>query len=797
MKYQASHISQILGVTLRGEDRWVSHIAIDSRKIRLASDTLFVAIQGHVTDGHQYVKDAYDQGVRTFLVSKKLELAADATVIHVEHTVDALQDWASYHRAQFNIPVIAITGSNGKTIVKEWLSQLASNTYHVVKSPRSYNSQIGVPLSVLQIETNHSLAIFEAGISQRGEMARLAKVIQPSIGIFTVLGDAHDENFKDSAEKLREKAQLFSNCDAIIYNENQDEIREYLQQHFSKEKLVGFKYQQQSDSIDIEYNLEKYQVKLPSSDKATASNISTCIAALRYINIEIDDQIGLQVQQLQPLAMRSEIIQGKWNSTIINDAYTADLQSISNIIDTIQLQGISQPIIILSDLDDNIDANQLYPSIEKILQSIDYQLITIGKESKILGELVGDKHLSHFDTTREVLPFLDQKLIAGRTIVLKGARRFRFEQIAQQLSLNVHNAVLEIDISAIEHNLTVYASMIQSKTKIMAVMKASAYGSGIQLLADSIASKRIDYMAVANIEEGILLRQSGIKLPIMIFGADLNRLDIIAEYQLEPVIYALYQLDQISDISREINIHIKLDTGMNRLGFQAKDIDSLINRLQKGFDDRIASIFSHLSGSDDRTMDTFSDQQIQKYNSWADKICKDLSINPIRHLSNTHAIGQHASAELDMVRLGIGLYGIDQRKEIQDQLIKAQSLFGKVIQIKQVHAGERIGYNGQLLQENKLIAIVNIGYADGIPRMAGNGQHHVMIRNQRFPTIGNICMDLTMIDITSSEEVGIRDKVEFFGKNIGIESLAKVSNTIPYEILTSIAPRINKIYTSQ
>lgn len=793
MKYLASEISHILGVPLRGKDRDISRISIDSRKIRQASSTIFIGISGNVTDGHKYVSDAYKKGVRSFLVSQNIELPDDAGIIVVDDTVAALQHWASHHRSCFDIPVVAITGSNGKTIVKEWLAKLASSKYQIVKSPRSYNSQIGVPLSVLQMNEDHTLAIFEAGISQPHEMSILNKIIQPTIGVFTILGDAHAEGFTSRQHKLEEKAKLFTDCKTIIYNKSQSEVDLYLRSKFSENVLVPFDFVEDRESIEISCCSEKYQISVPFGDRASKSNIATCLCVLKLLKVEVSQQ---NIQGLQAVDMRSEIIKGKWNSTIINDAYTADIQSISNIVDLVQIKGIQKPLIILSDLDDNDEDDKLYPTIVETLQLIDYQLITVGISSSIMSKLLQEKHIAHFKDTQELGDFLNQELVRDQTIILKGARRFRFETIAERLSLNAHNAYLEISISAIEHNLSVYASMVKSDTKIMAVMKASAYGSGINLLADSIANKRIDYMAVANIEEGILLRKSGITLPIMIFSTDYTRLDIITEYRLEPVIYAPYQFDLLADIPRELNIHIKLDTGMNRLGFKADGIDELISKLKANKHLKVASIFSHLSNSDDKKSKAITVAQQKGYIAAYDRIESAINEKPIRHICNTHGIGNEAADEMDMVRLGIGLYGIDNREEIRQKLIKAHSLIGRVVQIKNVKKGESIGYSGSPIERDKTIAIVNIGYADGIPRMAGHGNHKVLIRDHYLPTVGNICMDLSMIDISDQAYVSINDKVEFFGSNVSIESLASNCNTIPYEILTGISSRIKKMYTT-
>ena len=799
MKYTSGEIAKILdGIIVGDIDYTVTQVSIDSRSIStLSVQTIFIALSGNMVDGHRYVQSAYDKGVRVFLVNKKVDLPSDAITIIVQNTLEALQEWAAYHRKLYNIPVISITGSNGKTIVKEWLSQLLSAHYNVVKSPKSYNSQIGVPLSVLLMDETHEIAVLEAGISKVDEMKNLQKIIQPSIGIFTNIGDAHSSGFKSKEEKFSEKAILFENSDSIIYNQNDSVLAELIEEKYNSNQLHPYRYEvQENGKTTFHFYGKSMDITLPFKDEASIQNTLASISVMCLLGIDII-YIEKELKQLNRIQMRLETKAGKYGSTIINDAYSSDLQSLENAILYLKQTQVENPLIILSDLEENQAAEILYPKVAEILNSIDHTLIAIGKESKRLSDLVRGEVIHHKSIGSLLL---NKSLVAGRTILLKGARRFKFEQLQKQLAAQSHSATLEIDLSAMEHNLSVYASMLPADTNIMTVVKASAYGSGATELAKHLQHRQVAYMAVAYIDEGIQLRSAGITTPILVLNPDLDQLQEMVDYKLEPEVYDIEQLMRIVlFINQEKQkdfppIHLKLDTGMHRLGFQTKNFQALmellmISRL------KVASIFSHLAASDDPTHKTFTERQIALFNQMADAISKWLGYQPLRHIANTAAISRYPDAHLDMVRLGLGLYGIDSKLNTSEQLERVHTLLAKVIQVKTVKKGETVGYNRtHTLDRDSQIAIINIGYADGLMRNSGNGRHQVLLHNQLCPIIGNVCMDLTIIDVTKVNHIEIGDTVEVFGKSIDIVQLAKINNTIPYEVLAGISTRVKKVY---
>lgn len=799
MKYTSGEIASILSVTILGDaDRIISQVSIDSRSVTQSVDqTVFVAIHGNIVDGHDYVQSAYDSGVRSFIISKSINLPKDATIISVDNTLEALQHLAAHHRSQFDIPVISITGSNGKTIIKEWLSQLLSKYHQVVKSPKSYNSQIGVPLSVLLMEAHHEVAVFEAGISQVNEMIHLQNIIQPNIGIFSNLGDAHSSGFGSKKEKFEEKAILFSDCDRLIYNSTDEELSQLIKSRYRSDQLRPYSYEVlEGGKVRFVFSGKSIDIQLPFRDEASIENILASISVLSLLGINIAD-IEHDLKYLDRVQMRMETKAGKWESTLINDAYSLDLQSLENAVQYLKQTNVENPIIILSDLEENQPPEELYPQVAKILNTIDHTLITIGEDTQRLSSLVLSD-ASHYKTIDELS--LNKSLIEGRTILLKGARKYQFEKIQKQLAAQSHSASLEIDLTAMEHNLSVYASMIPSDTKIMAVVKASAYGSGAMELAKHLQHRQVAYMAVAYIDEGKELRRSGITTPILVLNPDLDQLEDMVAHQLEPEVYDLEQLKQIIIYNQQEKrnnfppIHIKLDTGMHRLGFRQKDFQALFELLVHG-KLIVASIFSHLAASDNADHDTYTIKQIAVFDEMCTVIAQVLGYAPLRHIANTAAISRFAHAHYDMVRIGLGLYGIDSGPKTSTQLERVHTLVAKVIQIKTILKGETIGYNRtHTLDRDSKIAIINIGYADGLMRSSGNGRHHVMLNNQLLPIIGNVCMDLTLIDVTDVDLVQIGDQVEIFGKSVDITQLAKSTSTIPYEVLAGISTRVKKVY---
>lgn len=797
MKYTTQQITEITGGQLIGvEDRVVSEIIIDSR-IKPATTNLstFVALHGNIVDGHQYVQDAYDKGIRVFIIDRQVSLPKDASIILVKDTLSAIQALAKDHRKKFEAPVISITGSNGKTIVKEWLSQLLSYTYEVAKTPKSYNSQVGVPLSIFTIADHHNIAVLEAGISLPNEMSILADIINPDIGIFTNLGDAHDQGFVDAAQKFDEKAKLFNSAKSIIYCKNDEQLHRRMVNRFDTKILNPYEYNHLGDgSVEYIFNERNMVIQLPYNDKASVENILACISILIILGINTSD-IEIKIKTLSRINMRLETKSGIWNSTLINDAYNSDLQSIKNAVDHLTQIKVDDPVIILSDLEDNQPAESLYPQVARLLSRLDnYKIITIGKESAALKKLVPNSHINHFTNVDKVL--LERSIISNKVVLLKGARKFGLEKLYQKLSAQSHSASLEIDLTAMEHNLSVYASLLYNDTKIMTIIKASAYGSGAEELAKHLEHRQVAYLAVAYVDEGIQLRAKGITAPIIILNPDIEQIRDLQKYNLEPEVYSLSQLEYISrHINGDINIHLKLDTGMHRLGFMQNDLKDLLEVLENNKARiTVASIFSHLASSGNIDHKKYTERQIALYDEMYGTIVRAIGYKPLRHIANTAAISLYPNAHYDMVRLGLGLYGIESNHSIANRLERVHTLKAKVMQIKSLKKGSAVGYSrSHILKKDSDIAIINIGYADGLMRLSGNSNHHVFVNERHVPIIGSICMDLTIIDVTDVD-LNVGDEVEIFGKNIDIKKLAEASKTIPYEVLARISNRVKKVY---
>lgn len=802
MKYTSGDISNLLGATLEGApDHIVSHISIDSRSLSThITKTIFIALAGNIVDGHNYVQAAYDVGIRVFLIDKKVKLPFDAITIKVNNTLKSLQKWAAIHRAKFDIPVIAITGSNGKTITKEWLSQLLSKHYNVVKSPKSYNSQIGVPLSVLLMDNTHEVAVFEAGISQPNEMKYLEEIIKPTICVLTNIGDAHSsgfegEGFVNLERKLKEKSILFKDCKELIYCSGEGSIPnviDVLKHSIKNDTHRPYSYEILDDGrVKFSFYGKSMNIQMPFSDEASIQNILASISVMSLLGLDITS-VEKDLRLLDRLQMRMETKAGRWNSTLINDAYNSDLQSLNNAVQYLKQIKAKKPLIILSDLEDNQSDDLLYLKVAEILNRMDHTLITVGDASQRLEKLV-PAHTEHYSDTEQVK--VTRSTMEGRTILFKGARKFKFEKLYKRLSAQSHSAYLEIDLSAMEHNLSVYASIIPSATKIMTVVKASAYGSGARELAKHLQHRQVAYMAVAYVDEGIQLREADIHTPILVLTPDLDQLDEMVKHQLEPEVYDIVQLRHIivhTDCS--LPIHLKLDTGMHRLGFKQEDLSELCDLLSTSTI-KVATVFSHLAASDEPLHNDYTQMQIALYDEMCNQIVSVIGYTPIRHIANTAAISRFSHAHYDMVRLGLGLYGIDGNPKTASRLERVHTLKAKVIQTKLLSMGETVGYNRtHTLERDSRIAIINIGYADGLMRSSGNGKHKVYLHGRYVPIIGNVCMDLTIIDITDVSAAQVGDDVEVFGKKVDITSLAKINNTIPYELLAGMSTRVKKVY---
>lgn len=793
-------------------------ILIDSRKLVWANQSIFFALEGKLTDGHAFIPVLYEQGVRCFVVQQAVVFSdyPAANFVVVEDVLDLLQAFAAFHRAQFLIPVLGITGSNGKTIIKEWLSLLLEEDFNLVKSPKSYNSQLGVPLSVLGMNKQHELAIFEAGISQVGEMQRLQKMIQPTVGIFTNIGEAHASGFETETQKITEKLSLFLTAKVLIYRIEQSLVHQLIQQQYPqletwswgaspKAKIPIYIHQKKSfAAIEIHWKGKVEQLEIPFANAAALENCLHCIVTLLYLDYSVK-QIKKGLPKLRDVPMRLELKQGINNCHIIDDSYNNDLEGLKIALDFLEQKHQNNPLfkktLILSDMPEAKAEN--YHLIAQLIEDNHIQkLVAIGpalKQHQLLFKFIPE--LYFFENTSDFIAKIGTKILFQQEqILLKGARFFEFERIAQQLKNRVHGTVLEINLGAILNNFKVYKNSLKPSTKMMVMVKASAYGNGSYEIAQLLQYNRVDYLGVAYVDEGIALRQRGIQVPIMVMNTAAPELEVLCHYQLEPVLYSFGMLEQFVQYLetaklRDYPVHLELDSGMHRLGFLPKDIDQLIERLKelKGqlF---IKGIFSHLAASDEPVFESFTYQQIQLFESLTKQIEQALEIKSIKHILNSAGISAYPQYQLDMVRLGIGLYGIDPNQQLK-KLQNTVQLKTTVAQIKTLEQTETVGYSrkGKLSKETK-IAIISIGYADGFLRAFGNGKALVKIRNKWLPTVGNICMDMCFIDVSSLSDIQEGDEVIIFDSVQSINELAQNIGTISYEILTNISDRVPRVF---
>ncbi|MEY2918068.1 MAG: hypothetical protein RIS73_1782 [Bacteroidota bacterium] len=799
----------------------IEHLLIDSRKLLFPASTLFFTIPGPRRQGKAFVKDLYDKGVRNFIVDASFNFLSgdytDANILVADNVLKALQQLTAHHRKQFNIPVIGITGSNGKTIVKEWLFQLLHNDYNIVRSPKSYNSQIGVPLSVWQINATHTLGIFEAGISLPDEMNRLEKIIQPTIGIFTNIGEAHSEGFESIANKVTEKINLFSNTSVIIYCKDEMFVDEALVQLQQKANSILLSWGQKEDAtvcvntiqvqpyntvIKAVYKEKKISISIPFTNDAAIKNAITCWSVLLHLQID-DEIIQERMLQLKPVEMRLELKEGINNCSVINDSYSADTTSLSIALDfLLQQQQHPKRTVIISDiLQSGKTSKQLYEEVADILKQKNInRLIGVGteilKHSSCFTEI---KDTAFFNSTAEFKQQFPALHFYNETILLKGARIFEFEQISHLLEQKSHQTVLEINLSALIHNLKIYQQQLKSGVKLMAMVKAFSYGSGSFEIANLLQFQKVDYLAVAYADEGIELRRAGITLPIMVMNAEESTFDMLLQYNLEPELFSFGIFNAFANYLQKSGInnypvHIKLDTGMHRLGFEPIDIAELCKKLSAGDTFKIQSVFSHLAASDNKANDDFTKHQAALFLKGCTAIAKNISYPFIKHIANTSAIHRHKNLQLDMVRLGIGLYGVDGNEVMQQQLKMVSTLKTTISQIKKIKAGETVGYSRKgIAEKDSVIATVRIGYADGYPRSLGNGIGKMWVDGKLASVIGNVCMDMTMLDITGLS-VKEGDDVTVFGENLPVTELAKWANSIAYEILTGISQRVKRVY---
>ncbi len=815
MNYYFNDIANITnGKIFANDNPKIECLIYDSRMIIPTKNSLFFAIKTKYNDGHFFIKELYDKGHKNFIVNqyfKSFNKFKKANFIQVNNTVKALQKLATFHRNKFNIPVIGITGSNGKTIVKEWLTYFLNKYFFAVQSPKSFNSQIGVPLSVWEMNENHEIAVFEAGISKKAEMDNLQKIIMPDIGIFTNIGDAHQENFSSVEEKINEKIKLFYNSDIIIFSKDCYRVKKYIANKYPNKKfftwsekykadlkIISINKNDYSTIIKVAYKEKKYSVKTNFTDRASIENIIITLSALLVIFPDKKPN-SFDFTELSPVEMRLQQIKGKHNSTIINDAYNADITSLRIAIDVLNSQNQnSKKTLIISDIFQvGKKKNVLYAELSNILNKSNInRLIAVGKDVSKYKNLFSVKSY-FFDNTKELISSLKDFNFDNEAVLIKGARKFKFEQISDILQLKNHRTVLEINLNALENNLYYFKNYLNKNTKIMAMVKAFSYGSGSYEIANFLKRKNVHYLAVAITDEGIELRKGGIDLPILILNPDSTNFNLLIKYNLEPEIYNFKILDEFynavkNKIYNPYPIHLKINTGMNRLGFCSEEINFLIKKLKNYPKIFVKSVFSHLAASDEPKYDNFTKMQINQYKKITKKIKNSLNYSFIKHILNSAGIERFPQAQFDMVRLGIGLYGVSATDNPKLQNIS--TLKTKIIHIAKVKKGETVGYGRKgKIEKDSIIATIPIGYADGLNRLLSNRKGKVLINNSYVPIIGNICMDLTMIDV-SEVNAKIGDEVVVFGKKNTITKIANELNTIPYEILTSIPQRVKRVY---
>lgn len=786
----------------------VHFLITDSRRIIDPHTSLFFALRGK-QDGHEFIPLLYNRGIRNFVISTDsaldLQQFPESNFIRVRSPLTSFQLLARVHREQFHYPVIGITGSNGKTIVKEWLYQLLSTDKHIVRSPKSFNSQIGVPLSVWQMSEVYDLGIFEAGISQPEEMSRLRAIIQPDIGILTNIGPAHDMGFEHRQQKIREKLVLFDKAKVLIYSKdyvNADFNRNTFTWSFHKDadlRIFESAPHLFNTSVTGRYQGKTVEIEIPFTDKASIENAVICWSTMLYMGYA-QDVIRARMLMLSPIAMRLELKQAINNCSLINDSYNFDLPSLDIAIDFLnqQQQHIKKTVILSDMLQTGIPERELYEEMAFLLRSKNInRMIGIGEAISRNADLFLQEK-QFFRNTDEFLQVFDNFQFQNESILLKGARVFEFERISRLFERKVHDTILEINLNSVIHNYNFYKSQLKPATRIMAMVKAFSYGSGSFEIASILQYHRVDYLAVAYVDEGIALRNSGIETPVLVLNAEVSTFTSLIKYGLEPEIFSMRILKEfvsflIAERIKTYPVQLKIDTGMHRLGFNPSEVDILIDFLKAHPVIHVNGIFSHLAASEDAAEDDFTNHQLQVFTDISDKIIKSLDYPVIRHISNTAAISRFPEAQFEMVRLGIGLYGLAGGKD-KSQLQHVGTLKTAISQLRDLKAGDQIGYNlkGVLTRDSR-IATVKIGYADGYRRALGNGNSYMLVRGQVAPVIGNICMDMTMIDVTGIECMET-DEVVVFNDTLRVEQLAKLLDTNEYEVITNISQRVKRVY---
>lgn len=818
ISFTPSLLEKITGGAGLGKDpgQAIAQISIDSRQVLHPQQNLFVALKGAKADGISFVPELLDLGVSYFLVDDQTSIPSSwldrGYFIQVKDTRIALQSLATYQRVQFTKPVVGITGSNGKTIVKEWLGQVLSQQFAVAKSPKSYNSQVGVPLSIFGIQSYHQVALLEAGVSKTGDMDTLAKIIQPGLGIFTNIGSAHEEGFPDIKEKIAEKLKLFAGVNFLLYCKDHDLLAQEIEQQLPTEKriswskkagaeyLVSWKNQETHSRIVVmKSNGQTFTFQVPFTDQASLENVTHVILASLSLGQEVKSiQEGLS--HLMPVDMRLTLKPGLNDSLLIDDTYNNDLAGLKVALEFLSQQRPKRSkILIISDLLQQGLPEKVYKEVADLIQSygID-QVIGVGTQIQHLETLLG-KGVRTFSNTEQLLLELQPEQFQNDLILITGAREYTFERVVNRLQQRIHGTTLEINLNALTHNFNFYKRQLAPSTRVMVMVKAFAYGGGAAEIANHLQTLGADYLAVAYTDEGVSLRKQGIQLPIMVLNPVEESFDLLSQYQLEPVVFSPEFFRKLGAYvqhqSLQLSIHLDLDTGMNRLGFEQEQLVELMDLIQQYPQLQLASVYTHLVGADEEVHDDFSLHQLQQFQEMSESICSILSYKPLRHALNSAGIVRYPDFQLDMVRLGIGLYGVEVTGKHDRSLKAVSTLKTTISQVKTLAAGATVGYSRKgSLPEGGRIATLALGYADGYDRRFSQGKGYVLIDSKKAPVIGNVCMDMVMVDVSAIPGVKAGDEAIVYGEEISLKELADCIGTIPYELLTNISGRVKRVY---
>ncbi len=789
MNYRLSQIAAIVGGRLVGRDQEVRSVVTDSRSLscELGAAPLFVAMHGAHHDSHRFIAEMIERGVKTFLVEEEVALDDACGCVVVKQAIDALQHWAAYHRARFHGTVVGITGSNGKTVIKEWIAEELPAGVKFYRSPKSYNSQLGVPLSVLMLEGDEELAIFEAGISQQGEMERLERIIRPDVTLFTSIGDAHQEHFLDIRQKILEKMILARSAQKIIYHSHYQPLAALIRERFAKRELI--------DAAVVE--APQAELIGGEASRRNAQLVEAFLLAMGYP--------AASFTAVPQVAMRLEVKEGIYRSLLVNDAYNLDINSLALALD--YLHGVAmgrEKVLILSDIvQSGFSDEVLYGRVAQMVERAGVTLLVgVGEQIARHGEQFGCQKV-FFPTTDAAITALSRLLLADRAVLLKGARSFRFEKLAHALSEKSHTTVLEVNLDAMTRNLNYFRSCLREGVGLVAMVKASSYGTGDYEVAQLLQHEGVPYLAVAFADEGVRLRERGITMPIVVLNADSDSFEQMVTYRLEPEIYSLHSLQTFVETIHRTGdehypIHLKLDTGMHRLGFVEAELPSLIAQLQGQHSVQVATIFSHLCCADDPAKDAFTREQIARYEAMSSSLIAALGYPVKRHLAASAAMLRFPEAQYDLCRLGIGLYGLGYPEG--GELTPVVTLKTRIVQLKRLPAGATVGYGCEgMVARDTHLATIPIGYADGLDRHLGCGRWAMRVKGVEAPIVGRICMDSCMIDVTDVAGVREGDEVEVFSPAAGHDpaAMAKVLDTIPYEVLTAISTRVKRTYIKE